>query len=282
MKLDLEALEQALAGPASQAWLNKLVNHLRGVEAPHDPVLPGAANWRALRLKSPVAERLHPTTVARLEAGQAAYPALSYEPVFTTFEKGEPKLTWMLRRANALLTGRPRARLRHGPVSAPAGYTGLVAQFPPAAKLGPGLMMAERFRQAAPLSHPVWNALLLQLLVLRLHPFMDGNGRTARALVNYELRRHGLLRRPIPIKKVLDANRANDILLRLAVSKGGRPVSAVAEALCFDVVLLTLAVIAGAGGRIEAPELADVAPIAVSEFKVGSLGARVGSGAQIS
>lgn len=266
MKLDLEALDRALAGPGPNGILKTFLDALRLYDGPLAATLPGAP-WRALRLASPVAERLHPATVARLEAGANAYPDLDPEPVYQAFEAGEPDLSEMLLQVNALLAPGTAWGLRRGPVCAPAGYTGLVAQFPPPSHILPALALAERFRAAAPLSHPVWNALLLQLLVLRVHPFMDGNGRTARALVNYELRRHGLLRAsPIPTRKALDANRANDILLRLAITEGSRPVSAVTEALSFDLVLLTLALVTGSGAQLEAPCLSSVAPVAVGHF----------------
>lgn len=41
--------------------------------------------------------------------------------------------------------------------------------------------------------HPVKIAALLHLKFVSIHPFMDGNGRTARLLMNFELVKHGYL-----------------------------------------------------------------------------------------
>jgi Fic family protein len=47
--------------------------------------------------------------------------------------------------------------------------------------------------------HPVERAAILHSLFVKIHPFVDGNGRTARLLLNMELMRNGYV--PIVIKK---------------------------------------------------------------------------------
>ena len=39
--------------------------------------------------------------------------------------------------------------------------------------------------------HPVVRAVLLHGGIVKIHPFIDGNGRTARLLLNFELMRNG-------------------------------------------------------------------------------------------
>jgi hypothetical protein len=76
---------------------------------------------------------------------------------------------------------------RTGAVVADAGYTQLVFVFPSPEHILPTLKSLDEFRSVAPLGHPAWNALFLETALLLLHPFQDGNGRTARALTDYEL-----------------------------------------------------------------------------------------------
>jgi len=47
--------------------------------------------------------------------------------------------------------------------------------------------------------HPVERAALVHSIVVKIHPFVDGNGRTARLLLNLELMKNGYP--PIVIKK---------------------------------------------------------------------------------
>lgn len=263
MRVDLEALDRALAQPAAQEVLEDFLQACRAHPGPYKPDLPGAREWGLLQLKSPVADRLHENTLARLKATSGVYSNECQASIIAAFQASEPDLARMIMSGNAAIRGVKRSEFRVGPVAAPAGYTALVAHFPKPASIRPGLLLAQKFRTLAPLSHPVWNALLLQLLLLRLHPFMDGNGRTFRALVNYELQCVGILgKSPISFRKVLDANRANDILLRLIVSKSDDTVTSVCEALCFDLTLLRLAIEAGSGKSITAPSLSQIAPSA--------------------
>ncbi len=47
-------------------------------------------------------------------------------------------------------------------------------------------------------SHPIEKATKLHSIFVKIHPFIDGNGRTARLLLNFELMKHGYL--PVVIK----------------------------------------------------------------------------------
>ncbi len=48
-------------------------------------------------------------------------------------------------------------------------------------------------------SHPIEKSARLHSLFVKIHPFIDGNGRTARLLLNFELMKNGYL--PVVIKK---------------------------------------------------------------------------------
>ena len=58
---------------------------------------------------------------------------------------------------------------------------------PPASRIAPSLALIAELRDAAPLCHPLWNTLLLWVLLRDLRPFVRGNARTLDAFVSYEL-----------------------------------------------------------------------------------------------
>lgn len=65
-----------------------------------------------------------------------------------------------------------------------------------------------------PEQHPVLNAAELHTRFVRIHPFIDGNGRTARLLMNYELMKNGLPPAVINVEnraEYYDALRAADL-----------------------------------------------------------------------
>lgn len=261
MRVDLQKLDEFLAQGRPAVLLEEFLKACALYVGPYNPDLAGVDDWRQLQLASTVSDKLHETTVKRLTNNPSIYEYGYGEAVQCALRQGEPDLACMIKGANAALCGQSISDFRTGPVVAPAGYTTLVAHFPDAAKVNQGVSLAQEFRNYAPLGHPVWNALLLQLLLLRLHPFMNGNGRTFRALVNYELQRAGVLGPfGVPVRKILDANRANDILLRTRVTQSKDPVIPVAEALSFDLCLLTLALQAGSGVSVKAPPLNEIAP----------------------
>lgn len=50
--------------------------------------------------------------------------------------------------------------------------------------------------------HPIVRAILLHGELVKIHPFIDGNGRTSRLIMNMELMRSGYV--PVIIKKIID------------------------------------------------------------------------------
>jgi hypothetical protein len=58
--------------------------------------------------------------------------------------------------------------------------------------------LSEGFDRIAALSHPLAIAMMAMFVVAETHPFADGNGRTARLIMNCFLSRHGLSRIMIP------------------------------------------------------------------------------------
>lgn len=93
--------------------------------------------------------------------------------------------------------------------------------------------------------HPVQKAAILHHRFIVIHPFGDGNGRTARLLVNYHLMRHGLM--PLVVKS---ADKANYLrCLKLADAGDLTPFAEyLAEA---EVWALELAIRAAKGESIE-------------------------------
>jgi Fic family protein len=58
--------------------------------------------------------------------------------------------------------------------------------------------------------HPVELAARLHVDFVGIHPFVDGNGRTSRLLMNFELMRHGYLPIIIPVEQRLSYYEALD------------------------------------------------------------------------
>ena len=72
--------------------------------------------------------------------------------------------------------------------------------------------------QAIETLHPVQYAALLHEKLVTIHPFIDGNGRTARLLLNFALIRHGYL--PIYIKSDQESRQRYNKALELAQTTG--------------------------------------------------------------
>ena len=243
--LDLSRLEQRLRQTPAIACLDRFLTAIERSPGPYDWQVIAEADWKDFVIPSAVADRLHSTTISRLEGPVTAYAHRDAKDLFRRVKRREPDLFDVLRTLRRGVTPY-RDGLRTRMITAPAGYTRQVAIFPPPERIKAALGSAAGFREAQLLHHPVWNALLLYLLLLRIHPFGDGNGRTLRALVNYEIWRAGLIAPAlIPSKRVLDANRANEISTRTAVSNAADPDSladAVRDALCFDLTILAMTV----------------------------------------
>lgn len=274
MKIDLQELNGWLCNDVSISVLGLLSDALKEFPGPLDPALPGAVEWQQLAFRSPVSSKLHKKTLGRLRDGRAAYPTFDAPNIFRVVAEDEPGLVLMLRRLRRHVTGYGDG-LRRSPASAQAGYTRRVAHFTHARNIGSALRSAEKFRIMKPLSSPIWNALLLQLLLLRIHPFRDGNGRTCRALSAYELWSAGESEaRDLPVRKALDANRANDILVKTAIGRSAnrdKEIVAVGEAITFDAMLMYVTILAGAGETPPIIELSDLAPAAVASHSKSHL-----------
>lgn len=99
--------------------------------------------------------------------------------------------------------------------------------------------------------HPVQKAAILHHRFIVIHPFGDGNGRTARLLVNYHLMRHGLM--PLVVKSADKSNYLH--CLKLADAGDLTPFAEyLADA---EVWALELAIKAAKGGSIEEPSDVD-------------------------
>lgn len=223
--------------------VDELQTLLRDFPGPYDQNSIKRVPWQSLQFSSDVSDLIHANTVSRLEENNYADGIGNLDGAFKFIQRRERNgLTDVLGEIRKIVT-EYKDGLRTGPVSAEAGYTCKVAIFPAADRIPSALRVIEQFRKEQPLSHPIWNILLSSLLLLRLHPFRDGNGRTMRALVSYELWRSGMLNACIlPMKKVLDANRANEIRSRTALSDAESKVrlaEAYANALLFDAKVMS-------------------------------------------
>jgi len=175
--------------------------------------------WRALCLPGKHWKKLHSNTVNRLEKSEYQTPLSAPEGLFKALSQLEPSLSEVLK----MIWQEQHegiAIFRRKPVYAPGGYTRKAFVYPDAGVIGGALATLEQMRtNDFYLSGSVWRAALLYLLVLRLHPFQDGNGRAARVLFSYELWRMGVMHSGvIPFKKTLDANRILEIRGNLALS----------------------------------------------------------------
>lgn len=244
-KLDLVALDRTLRSDENSAVLRTLTEQLRRAPGPYSWEVMQATTWQRLVLRNRNAHRLHATTRRRLNHGDPGDRPRDSWLLFPGAKDLEPHLPAVLRHLHESLTDAAHG-WRTEPCSAEAGFTKRVAIFPAPKLIPAGLEQLQMLRAAAPLSHPVWNALLLYLMVLRLHPFADGNGRTSRALIAYELWRAGLINESlIPLKRVLDANRATELYQLTRISRtqrdGEATVHAVSRMLVFLAKLLRIA-----------------------------------------
>ncbi|WGE89313.1 Fic family protein [Actinobacillus arthritidis] len=64
--------------------------------------------------------------------------------------------------------------------------------------------MIEKYQQKLTALHPIEAISLLHLAFENIYPFIDGNGRTGRLLINFELLKYGYL--PVDIKFTHRAN----------------------------------------------------------------------------
>lgn len=210
--LDLERLGAELTRPRRAALLAAAREALADPPGPDAWSRLHAVPWQTLVIRTRVCARIHATTRMRLNAGDAADGRSIREGFrLADLDEHDGDLRTLLPAIRRSALGLPEA-LRAAGCRAEAGFTRKVSIFPPPEAIPGALATLDAFRRAAPLSDPVWNALLLYLFLLRTHPFPDGNGRTMRLLLSFELRRAGLLGEwVLPLKRVLDANRANEV-----------------------------------------------------------------------
>ena len=99
----------------------------------------------------------------------------------------------------------------------------LLAQFPPDREVGPLLndLLAWLNSTYAVALHPVVCAAIFHQRFTAIHPFRDGNGRTARALTTLLLWRAGFPTEILVLQRVLDARRDSYIAALRAADRGG-------------------------------------------------------------
>jgi hypothetical protein len=237
MRLDLEQLDAALKEPDAASALDAAYAGLEACAAPDLAARIACTPARALMLAPDDADLLHPETWARLDGPPEVYDHPDADPAFKAAARAEPDLTLILRRLRRAVTGLKDGLRRTG-VRAGGGFTMQDSVFPPPEAIAPALKTFAALRAAAPLHDPVWNALLLRLMLQRLHPFAKGNGRTFRALLSYELHRAGLIGPAyIPVARILDANRPALIRARNAITTADgsdEMMAATARALALD------------------------------------------------
>lgn len=109
---------------------------------------------------------------------------------------------------------RPRAIVapgeEHGLAVADERTGDILVQFPPDREVGPlldGLLAWLNSPQATAL-HPVIRAAIFHQRLTAIHPFRDGNGRTARALTTLLLRRDGFPIEILALQRVMDQRRS--------------------------------------------------------------------------
>lgn len=217
MKVDLYAVRERLRNADCQDALQRFLETQSPKSASHSPQRKRADSWRDLQIESDVAHLLHPTTIDRLESDAYDENPLDATDAFDALSRRGATISQALQALRPLATPYDED-FRIGPVSAEAGFTGLVALFPAAEQIMPTLSVLEAFRKEAPLGHSVWNAVFLEIMLLQLHPFQDGNGRTVRAFTDFELWRSGVSDPSIKnIRRTLDANRAHQLMLFTAM-----------------------------------------------------------------
>lgn len=240
-RLQLDELDRALSAPGGNMALTAAMVTLNASKPPDWCERVARAAPQDLMLNPGDAPLLHEQTRARLNGPAKIYRHPSASSAYARAARLEPDLTHLISHFRRVTTGL-KDGLRLGSVVADGGFSNLRTVFPPDSKIVPMLLQLNQLRSAAPLSHPLWNALLLRLMLQRLHPFSKGNGRTFRGLLSYDLHRAGWLETHyLPLAKVVDANRPALIRSRNAISSARNSVDltkATAAALTLDASLV--------------------------------------------
>lgn len=221
MLIDFDLLNEELMSPECEQVRLEFRERV-GLQQPCTSIVKRrSSDWRSLQIESLYKDLLHPTTIARLDADQYSKEPLLLPVEFERLNQSSPSLKQLLLALRPCVTPYNDS-WRTAPIAAEAGFTKLIAHFPDPRVIVPSLDLLEEFRRSAPIHDPVWNVLLLELLLLQVHPFRDGNGRTARAVAAFELWRLGVSRPMIlPTRRVLDANRATQLQLLTKLSGRG-------------------------------------------------------------
>lgn len=174
-------------------------------------------DWRSFRLDPTRAITLSQTTIDRLEHNTSRS------------ETSPPSQTELLFANSVTLTDTLEA-LHQAYAISPSGFrqsngfsyggrTGKRSVFPPPAQIPHQLSKIDQLSRSALILERPWGPFLVMLLILRLHPFYDGNGRCARAYLHVELWRRSLISDVgLPLSMVLDANRDLELALHQSVS----------------------------------------------------------------
>jgi len=213
VKIDLEKLRKLLKCREPQLLLERFLSMCSDPDFESASAEGRQRPWRELQIESDVSHRLHATTVERLESDAYERAPIQASSLFAKLETDATPLDRCLQSIRRLVTPY-NDQFRTGPVAAEAGYTTLVVIYPVAEYIRPTLDSLDEFRRTQSLGHPVWDALFLETMIMQLHPFKDGNGRTIRAFADYELWRARIFDPVIVnLSRVLDANRATQLKL---------------------------------------------------------------------
>jgi hypothetical protein len=222
VEIVLEKLRRILVEPPYSQLSDRFLSLLHETRGPFTQAVWVGEGWRKFVIDASVAHEIGPQARKRLKnpssMSRSSLPAGLFDRVKAKEPHFKPALLKMKRGVTGLAGG-----FRTGPVSASAGFLRQTAVFPAPNQIAPGLSQISRLLAAQPvLPSPVWDALLVQVILLRLHPFPTGNGRTARAMAAYELWRRGLIAETlIPVGPIIDANRPSSIALNAAIDVPG-------------------------------------------------------------
>lgn len=212
--IDLERLEERLNRPSFRSCRSGLRHALQNADDFSQDRLSKHA-WHRLAIKPGDIRNLHADTIRRLHHPRTEEKLLGPQ-AFRRIESGEPELLAILRRIRSATTGW-QGGLRTRPCYSEAGSLRRTVRFPAPDRIANSLKGIDSARREGLLADRLWNAILQYLLLIRIHPFRDGNGRTMRAHLNYEFWRAGLIHaRSLPLKRVLDANRHTEFSLAIA------------------------------------------------------------------
>lgn len=243
MDLDLGRLQERLDYDESRILIHELLDYFAEHKGPYCWQTLSDTPWPDLCINESQTVNRHKDTLARLEGCADVYAHPTAAGHFHRASKAEPDLYKVVRSLRRSVTGLEDG-LRRTRVYAKGGNTGLTSVFPEWRKLRNIIKVSEGLRKHSPLSNPLWNILLLRIVLLRAHLFQTGNGRAMRALLSYELYRHKISGPYyFPVVKVFDANRPAIIDANLQISRAKEQASlvdAIAESMQLSLRLMLI------------------------------------------